>query len=320
MYKILIIGAGQLGSRHLQGVLRSEHTLQVTVVDTSSISLVNAEQREKEVIVGNLKTRVLYFNQIPIQEEYDVLIIATTASVRAMVTEEVLKKNKVKHIIFEKVLFQKLEDYHRVSVLLNKHDTQGWVNCPRRIYPMYQQLKELLGGEQSVNMELTGDGWGLACNSIHFADVYAYITSARDFDFSTKDLVKKKLQSKRDGYYEALGELHCKTEKGNFKLICSQNKGMSCSIVLKTTNYDVYINELEGFYKYQYDGITVRAEHKTLYQSELSGVNIDELIKFNESSLTSFEESCSIHIPFIEAMQTHFELSLGEKLSACPIT
>ena len=115
---------------------------------------------------------------MPTHEEYYVTIIATTAGIRAIVTQKLLEKNKVKHIIFEKVLFQKVEEYHCVDMLLNRYKTRGWVNCPRRIYPTYQNLKELLFGEESVDMEVVGNGWGLACNSVHFIDLYAYLTSA----------------------------------------------------------------------------------------------------------------------------------------------
>ena len=38
------------------------------------------------------------------------------------------------------------------------------------------------------------------------------------------------LHSKRDGFYETLGELHGKTPKGDFKLICQDNVTISCSI------------------------------------------------------------------------------------------
>ena len=178
MHKILIIGAGQLGARHLQGVLKSEHCLQITVVDPSNASLLNAQKLGKEIVLGNENSTVLYLKTMPTHEEYYVTIIATTAGIRAIVTQELLEKNKVKHIIFEKVLFQKVEEYHSVDMLLNRYKTRGWVNCPRRIYPTYQNLKELLFGEESVDMEVVGNGWGLACNSVHFIDLYAYLTSA----------------------------------------------------------------------------------------------------------------------------------------------
>jgi hypothetical protein len=321
MYNILIIGAGQLGSRHLQGVMNSKHHLNITVIDPSLKSLENAKKCEIEASFGNEKSSVSYSKSIPvIEDEYYVVIIATTAGIRAVVTRELLESNKVKHIVFEKVLFQKLEEYQMVDELLQQYNTQGWVNCPRRIYPTYQKIKELLCNETQVDMEVTGNAWGLACNSVHFIDLYTYLAPVTEFNISTKGLDEKILQSKRAGFYEATGKLQGETDKGRFELICGKSEAVNCSVSLKTPNYEIYINELEGYYTYQRHGEIVREKHRALYQSQLSGLNVDELILTDSSSLTSFKESCSIHTPFIKAMQEYFESSLDEKLTACPIT
>jgi hypothetical protein len=321
MYKILIIGAGQLGSRHLQGVMSSENHIDITVIDPSNESLNNARKCEKEAVFGNEKSTVSYLNGIPkSQEEYYVGIIATTAGVRAKVTQELLENNQVKHIIFEKVLFQKQDEYQTVSGLLAKYNTQGWVNCPRRIYPTYQNIKELLSDEVEIEMEVVGNSWGLACNSVHFIDLYAYLATVNEFSISTKGLDRQLLKSKRNGFYEVTGKLQGITEKGRFELICGEGEQVNCTVNLKTPNLDIHINEIEGFYTYKRAGKTIKEKHIGLYQSQLSGLNVDELILSNSSSLTSFKESCAIHLPFIKSIQEHFESSLGEKLTACPIT
>lgn len=51
MYNIIIIGAGQLGSRHLQGVLKSTYALNVTVVDPSEESLNTARERAEKISI-----------------------------------------------------------------------------------------------------------------------------------------------------------------------------------------------------------------------------------------------------------------------------
>ena len=320
MYKVLIIGAGQLGARHLQGVLKSKHSLKITVFDTSIMSLKNAQNRQREVVAGNVDSTVSYTMTMPIHDDFYLAIIATTAEVRAAVTLELLHKNKIKHIIFEKVLFQKLSDYGTVQTKLNEHQTQGWVNCPRRIHPTYQKIKEMILGEEYVDIEVVGGGWGLACNSVHFMDLYAYLTKVTDFELSVSGLDRNVLQSKRNGFYETNGKLHGKTTKGEFRFTCEEKPTVSFSINIKTPNYTIDINEIEGFCCYRRDDNAVDIEHKTLFQSQLSCLNVDELILSETSSLTSFEEACFIHIPMIEAMQTHFELSLGRSLNACPIT
>ena len=48
MYKIAVIGAGQLGSRHLQGLKLSKLKSDIWVVDNNSNSLQIAQQRYEE--------------------------------------------------------------------------------------------------------------------------------------------------------------------------------------------------------------------------------------------------------------------------------
>ena len=104
MYNILIIGAGQLGSRHLQGALLSKNELNITVVDPSQESINVACERASEVKYGNPHSTVSYKIDIPNNEYIDICIIATAAHVRAIVTKQLLLTNEVKQIVFEKVL------------------------------------------------------------------------------------------------------------------------------------------------------------------------------------------------------------------------
>ena len=52
MKNIVIIGAGELGSRHLQGVLKSRGRFNVFVVDPSDSALQTANARAEEVLTN----------------------------------------------------------------------------------------------------------------------------------------------------------------------------------------------------------------------------------------------------------------------------
>jgi predicted dehydrogenase len=320
MYKVLIIGAGQLGSRHLQGVLQSKNGLHVTVVDPSLESLGVAEARANEMKKGVDETVVNYSQKIPKGDVIDVCIIATTANIRYRVTKELLSNNSVKHIVFEKVLFQKAEEYKRVKELLNLGGSQGWINCPRRLYPTYKHLKELLSQEASVDMEVSGSGWGLACNSVHFLDLYAYLTNQTEYKITENNLDRKVISSKRKGFYEVTGEFQAESKKGNINLRCTDSELIELQVLLSSPKYKILVDETGGYYTYEVNGNLEKVIHTPLYQSQLSGNNVDELIDSGVSSLTPYKDSCDIHTPFITLIKKHLEISLGQHLDACPIT
>ena len=61
----LIIGAGQLGSRHLQGLLKSEIEQVIYVLDPSENSLTVSKQRAQEVEFMHIVKYIKDWNNIP---------------------------------------------------------------------------------------------------------------------------------------------------------------------------------------------------------------------------------------------------------------
>ncbi|MEW5681810.1 MAG: Gfo/Idh/MocA family oxidoreductase [Pseudomonadota bacterium] len=318
--KVLIIGAGQLGSRHLQGVLLSKNILQVTVVDPSHESLSISKERAAQVEIGNANTSVTYQKHIPENEFIDVCIIATAAHVRAKVTQQLLETNRVNHIIFEKVLFQKLEDYAAIKFLLKDRNVRGWVNCPRRLFPAYQDLKSCLNLNESVDMTVTGNAWGMACNSIHFIDLFAFLVGNAELQVNRVELDSALIESKRAGNYEVTGTLEFSVGNNFLKIVCEQEQDCRLEVKIENGSSIHLINEIEKSWLYNKAGDCERRPYASLLQSQLTGIVVTDLIASGQCQLTPLSESSSIHIPFVSVVLEHISSQLGVQLDACPIT
>lgn len=320
MNKILIIGAGQLGSRHLQGALQSALALNITVVDPSNESLNIAKQRAEQVAINNAKSAVHYSQSLPKAESFDVCIIATSAPVRAKVTASLLAENKVRFIIFEKVLFQALNEYTDIEALLKQHNVTAWVNCPRRLYPSYQQIKELLNPNEVLTMKVSGSGWGMACNSVHFIDLFSYLCNSANLQTSENNLDTQRLESKRAGFYELTGKAQFMIGNHSLELECTTADEVSIQVTLSSESNTINIDEIAGTINAAGTSLEQQFKHQVKYQSELTGLNIDEIINTETSSLTPFKESCQLHTPMIELYLEHINKVLNKSLLACPIT
>ena len=320
MNKILIIGAGQLGSRHLQGALQSALALNITVVDPSSDSLNIAQLRAEQVSIENVKSTVQYSQSLPKAESFDVCIIATSAPVRAKVTASLLAKNKVRYIIFEKVLFQALREYTEVAALLEQHNVTAWVNCPRRLYPSYQQIKELLNPNEVLAMKVSGSGWGMACNSIHFIDLFSYLCNEVNLQATENNLATQLLESKRVGFYELTGKAKFMLGQHSLELECTTADEVAIQVSLSSDSNTISIDEITGTINTANVSAEQQFKHQVKYQSELTGLNIDEILNTNTSSLTPFNESCQLHTPMIELYLEHINNVLNKNLLTCPIT
>ena len=107
MKNIAIIGAGQIGSRHLQAMANLEGPAIVQLVDFFDESLKVAEKRfyqvydENSVKIELKSCKTINELEVPI----DLAIIATCADVRAVVIKELIEKKEVKNLILEKALF-----------------------------------------------------------------------------------------------------------------------------------------------------------------------------------------------------------------------
>ena len=109
MKNVFIIGAGQLGSRHLQALKSAQNSLNIYVIDPNLESLDIAKERYESIPSIN-RNKVSYcksLNNVNCKEKIDIVIIATSSNIRKDVTFDLLNKFEVKTIIFEKILFQK---------------------------------------------------------------------------------------------------------------------------------------------------------------------------------------------------------------------
>ena len=239
--KVAIIGAGQLGSRHLQAMALTDIPLSLEVVDPSQESLDTAETRYREVPINPLIEGINFYKKISdLNSNLDIAIIATTSKMRRAVIEQLLEEKSVKYLILEKFLFPDLKDYDTVQKLLLKHKVKAWVNCGRRSVSFYRDLKKIFQSEKNFDMTVSGTKWGLGCNSIHFLDIYAFMSNQNRFETDREYLDKNLIDSKRSGYIEFTGTLRIKSSKGVLLLVSYANKdggGRPVIITLQSENF-----------------------------------------------------------------------------------
>lgn len=318
---IMIIGAGQLGSRHLQAILLSSIPLNVIVVDPDRNSMEMAESRANEITLGNEVTKINYVTAIYPGTQIDLCIIATTANIRFAVFKELTLKRRVKNIIFEKVLFQKESDYTETARILESNSINAWVNCTRRMYPSYQKIRNLLAEESKIKMSVSGNQWGIGCNGIHFIDLFAYLTGNTDYMIDGSLLIEDVSESKRSGFFEVYGLLVGTSLCGNsFELLCKKGGESSKNVEIVSPNYQVVIKETGGELIITHNAKSNIEAFQFVNQSELTHFNLEEIISDGSCSLTSFEDSMKLHLPFIKVIKKHIEKVRKESLDVCPIT
>lgn len=321
MYNIVIIGAGQLGSRHLQSLLKSKEALSISVVDTLQEPLVIAEKRASEIEYGNSKTIVNYYTNYELIPSFiEFAVVATSSVVRLAVIKELLRKSAVRYLLLEKVLFQSLNEYVEAEKLFEEKKVNVWVNCPRRMYSSYAFIKKMFKKNDLLSVSLEAGDWGLGCNAIHYLDIISYLNGDIDYVIDTSKLVEV-TDSKRTGYREVLGVLLATQSNGSLVTLSSfSNSNRPSVLKIVSDKVTIIISEVlgsclisteENGWKWEEKGFHVE------YQSNLTSKVLSELIESGTCSLTPFSESKKIHMSLIKALTEFFNKN---GISGCPIT
>ncbi len=323
--KIVVIGAGQLGSRHLQALALLEDPTDIYVVDPLVNSLNIANERFMQ-IEGHNKHEIkpLFGLGNMDEKKLDLVVVATNSGVRHQVVMELLSNFEVKFLLLEKFLFQRSAAYNEVEEKLAQTGTTCFVNCPRRMFPSYKKIKGLLKPLESLHMVVVGNNWGLGCNGIHFVDLFQWLTG-EVIQVWTNELDPGFMESKRQGYIDFSGRISGKSENGHIlSLICFKTGRPNISVRISTTSNRMVVSE--GIGKYWHEQIGEQRldleefEFTMLYQSQLTHIVAHQLFETGSCELTSYTDSVKTHLPFLEAMIKHYNKSQKTTSDLCPIT
>ncbi|WP_286239896.1 Gfo/Idh/MocA family oxidoreductase [Neptuniibacter halophilus] len=320
---ILIVGVGQLGSRHLQALSKLDNRHNIYIVDTCKQAIKVAIGRYSEV--AGEKSANLHVSETMKDLEgikVEVAIIATSAAVRLEVIKILIKYVDVKNLVLEKVLFQSTEQLYEAQQLIKTKGIKSWVNCPRRMYSLYKGLHDELSGCRSI--EVTGVNWGLACNIIHFIDLWHYFTCFNDYSLGFYDL--KIIDSKRGGYKELIGSGRASSDCSVYELYfdCKQDDNLSPSVSIKfiMDDRELIINETLGEMIWvDKKGVeNTKQEFNLPYQSNLTDLLVKSIYDGGTCELISFEDSVVLHAEYLDKLGAIFENYDEQFRKIVPIT
>lgn len=324
MLKVLLIGAGQIGSRHLQGLLKFHRKQFVYVLDKSKASLSVAKERAEEI---EFQHKVIYLSEWKsIPNDLDLVIVATGARTRAKIVTKLLTSYNVKHLILEKILFQDLKSYSDVGNLITTSGTPTWVNHPRRMFSHYKDLKNKIAANgEFVRFEVFGGNWGLACNALHFIDLICFLSGSELLNLDFKEIDNNIIKSKRQNCIELTGSFSGELKNGNrFNISSLEGDYEDITITVFTKSRRWIINEGNAqkiiYFGKENNFNAVTDSFTNEFQSTLTTKIINDIMINQNTSLTNYLEACSSHIPFIKETLKFYNRISNSNTFICPIT
>lgn len=314
---ILIAGAGRLGSRHLQGLAKCHTPLRIYVQHTHAESLDRAKRYWNEVLGTETHHDVSFhtsFESLP--RQLNIAIVATTAHIRPHVVGEIAYHTTVGYWVLEKVLAQSEPGLDEIMSYI-ENSSSAWVNTPRRMMPWHQLIKSQPGLNQPMTMKVEGGLWGMACNAIHFLDLFAWWTGETLQDVYTDSLNSHWFKSKRQDSWEVSGTLKSRFSGGSQVLLTSKEDGGCASLEVSDGHLLWLIKETEGSAR-RSDGIEIQG--RITPQSEMSNSLVESILEKGCCDLPTLEESSALHRVFIRSMLEHWKRGGNYTAISVPIT
>lgn len=317
---MVLIGAGNIGSRHLQALKLTQKDLTLLVCEPNSEMVSVAKSRYDEYPDNDHIKRIEYLSDYrQIRGSIDVVIIATSARERFDIAVWIANNCNVRFMVLEKVLFQRIADYDEFEKIISNKGIKVWVNCPRRMFDLYKNIKIKIKNKD-ISMKVIGNDWGLACNCMHYLDLFAFLLGESHFDYDIHGLEYGFTESKRKGFVELYGRLRFASDNGTLEVVSTHDRDTSLVIIIESQDIRYEIYEDENKYYVVEGGARNELPFEMIYQSKLSHVFAEQLIDNGDCDLTPYKESSNLHKILLKGLLNHINGCTGTYSEVCPIT
>lgn len=311
---VLLSGCGNIGFRHLQALCAMTTPADITVVEpnTDLHPRIRSQFDAANAAAESPHTFEL-LTAAPIEpNRVDLSVVATTASARRAAVDEVLAHHEVSAAILEKVLFQTIADLDAVGDEFARRGIPAFVNCSRRTFPGYQQLRDALRAANAgpLDVTVTGNGFGLASNAVHFLDLAEYLSGAAITGVDADGLEPGSRPAKRPGNVEIFGTLRADLDDGSrLSITCADAEPIAVAVEIRAGDTTYRIDELARTVDDDTGGTGPRP-FVAQNVSETSGI-YDDVLSTGTCVLTPYADSARQHRHYLTALQSHLGLPAG---------
>ena len=312
--KAVVIGFGGMGCRHASSLMNGSQFSEIWILEPNETIF---QDNCKRIDID--ASRFQYVKNISsLPADIDFAVIATTSIPRYNIFDYLVQEKKVRTFLLEKVVFQSKQQFDDAIGLIKKYNVKAYCNFVNRYFPNYKLIKQQIDNSSTIKMVVSGGEFGLGCNSLHYIDLFQYLTSSTPALKQFK-LVENNNKHKRGNHFkEILGQMRWQTNNGDVLVINSLlEKSNEVEIsILNNENIDI-LNEstLMHFSSNPLKGIGVE-KFEILYTSYLTN-EIFKDIRLEQCLLPLVEETMFMHCELFNSVNETLGMHANEN---SPIT
>lgn len=203
---IVIIGMGNMGRYHLQGISKLDYIEQIVCFDKLPSSLDETYKFciENGIGTARIKTVDKLNDALANISASSIVFLATTAKGRKDILLSVIERIP-KAVISEKPLCQNIDEYDEILSLSQNFPCRTYMNFSRHAYPCYLNIKKSINPTAISYMASFFCG-GIACIGIHLLELATWLFNAKSYKI-VYSKISKPWETKRKGFFDISGDI-----------------------------------------------------------------------------------------------------------------
>jgi len=326
--KLLFIGCGELGSRHIQAASQLKGNNEIFIVDPSNNAKIICKSRIENTNRKNPNTAYQWHSDLNFKcNNFDLCIISTNATERVGLVKMAHKLFNIDKFLIEKIISNSREKILGLNSYAIKHKLNIWVNCKSRTYDIHKQIKDNITNSNhsgsEINFQCTSGHWGLVTNAIHAIDLFTFYDNTKSLTLHYSKFENNVYVTKR-GTYDINGtlfgvsntlstlfiEFNSFSNSPDFYSITSSNG----KFIVDHTNRIAYFSKPENNWTWHKENI-----EENIFVSHMSKKFIKEITKNNYCDLPSLQESIISHEFLLNSVTEKFRDSLKLNNEELPV-
>lgn len=318
---ITLVGCGNIGSRHLQSLALLPFETKIQVVEPDNNAQLLAKERLKEVLDSKPCVNISWHKSLSnIQNKSDLTIVATSSVGRANLITQLLELGHCRFFI-EKVVCQSTNEYDHLLSSMKKFNAKCWVNTNRRYFDSYVKIHKLFKNNK-INLVVTGANPRLGTSSIHYIDLFCWLSEDYEILLDGKSLTNELFVNKRGSNLKEFSGTILGSLKNHSNLtITFVNNSNSPSIVTITSNSKkIVIDETNEKIIHSTKNTTNNLDFKFSHTSEITKIVVKDIFDTDNCMLPTLEELYTPHCELFRIFNNHVKKLTNKEIRLCPIT
>lgn len=320
--KVLLVGCGNIGSRHLQSLIKFHNKISIDIIEPS------LKSKKKALSILDTSSTMPMINWFKTSKSTssssNLVIVATQSNERIHLIHNLLKQGH-KNFLIEKMVCQSSNEYKLLVSYFKKFHAKGWVNTNRRYFNAYHKIKKIFKNSDFLQIHCYLGNSGLGTVSIHFIDLFCWFTNNNKIKLDNAYLINKIFPNKRGKQLKEFAGtiIGSNSSKSLFSITTTNDQSLSPTSIVEIFDgkHHIVINELEeNFFVIKNTGKKINLNFKFGHTSDLTYHIVKDIFKTKSCNLPSLEYSYYAHSELFKIFNNHIQKILKYKVKKCPIT